>query len=83
MSNLKRGENMYYMNIEVERIRKGITKTELANKLGITPKTYQNWQKSGNIPSSKLISLSSIFDCSVDFLLKNTKPNNQQSNRRR
>ena len=59
-----------YPNIEAERARHGFTKSDLAEKLGITPKTYQNWQDSKTeIPCSKIIAMSYMFDVASDYLL--------------
>mgnify|MGYP000022848694 CR=1 FL=1 len=43
---------------------------ELAEKLGVTRKTVYNWMVRGNIPQSKLEAMSSLFNCSIDYLLK-------------
>ena len=43
---------------------------ELAEKLGVTRKTVYNWMARGNIPQSKLEAMSSLFNCSIDYLLK-------------
>lgn len=68
---------MLYWNIEAERMKKGFSKSALADLLGVTVRTYLNWQKNGNIPSSKLIALSDIFGCSVDFLLQDARQQNR------
>ena len=69
----KRGEKMpkaVYGNIEKERTQMGLNKTELSEKLGITRRHYNNYI-AGNtpIPSTILIKLSQLFNCSVDYLL--------------
>lgn len=61
-----------YPNIEAERVRANMTQEELAIKLGIERKSYYNWQKKGNIPIKKLLSLADIFNCSTDYLLGRT-----------
>ena len=61
---------MLYPNIEAERARIGLTKEELANRLDVSPKTLVNWQSGKtNISVNKLIKLSDMFGCSVDYLL--------------
>lgn len=50
--------------------RMGLTIEELAEKLGVTRKTVYNWMARGNIPQSKLEAMSSLFNCSIDYLLK-------------
>jgi len=62
-----------YNNINVERARYKMTVDELCKKIGVSRKTYYNWQDSGDIPSSKLIAMSEVFKCSVDYLLGITK----------
>lgn len=61
---------MPYSNINAERSRMGLTIEELAEKLGVTRKTVYNWMVRGNIPQSKLEAMSSLFNCSIDYLLK-------------
>lgn len=66
---------MRYPNIEAERARQGFTKAELAEKLGVTAKTYQNWQDSkSEIPCSKIIAMSYMFDVASDYLLGINSP---------
>lgn len=61
---------MSYPNINAERSRKGMTTEELAKSLGVTRKTLYNWITHGNIPQSKLVLMSELFNCSIDYLLK-------------
>ncbi len=56
-------------NIEAERGRLQLTKEELSKRLGITSKTYLSYIRGNAIPSSVLINMSQIFDCTVDYLL--------------
>lgn len=59
-----------YPNIEAERVRAGMSQDELIEALGYKErKSYYNWLANGNIPTSVLIRMSEIFDCSVDYLL--------------
>lgn len=60
---------MLYPNIEAERSRIGLTKTELAKKLGIDRKTLGKWMESGAIPASKLVEMAELFNVSTDYLL--------------
>ncbi len=61
---------MVYRNIEAERIRKGMSKEDLANKIGISLKTYYNWLNATNpIPSTALIKMADILNVDVDYLL--------------
>lgn len=57
-------------SIEAERVRKGLTKKELAKKLGISTKTYYNWvYEETDVPSSALLRMSKMFGTDVDYLL--------------
>lgn len=58
-----------YNNINAERARHNMTVEELASQIGVSRRTYYTWQKNGNIPSSKLIAMAELFDCSIDYLL--------------
>ena len=61
---------MPYPNINAERSRKGMTIADLANALGVTRKTIYNWMAHGSIPQSALEKRAPLFDCSIDYLLK-------------
>ena len=71
---------MKYPNIEIERLKLGMDKGTLSKNLGVSSKTYSNWQKKGNIPSTKLEIMANLFNCSVDYLL-NISPNPKILNR--
>lgn len=59
-------------NIEAERVRKGMTKDQIAQALGVSRKTYWNWiNERQSIPSSHLIRMAQFFAVSVDYLLSN------------
>lgn len=56
--------------IEAERIKRGLTKDELARILGVSKRTIQNWQNgTTQMPLSKIILLTRIWRCSADYLL--------------
>lgn len=58
-------------SIEAERVRNGLTKEELAKKLGVSLKTYYNWiNEETDVPSSALLKLSRLFKTDIDYLLK-------------
>lgn len=62
---------MVFASIEAERARKGLTKEELAKKMGVSVKTYYNWLNGRNpIPSDVLIKMSVFFGVTIDYLLK-------------
>lgn len=63
-----------YPNIEAERVRAGLSQDDLIAKLGYKErKSYYNWLANGNIPTSALIAMSDIFNCSIDYLLGRIK----------
>ena len=58
------------MNIEAERARLGMTKTQLEDALGITDKTYRAYVFDGGpIPSTILEKLRDLTGKSIDYLL--------------
>lgn len=59
-----------FPNIDAERARKGWTRVRLAEKLSVSYGTLKNWMRGRTeIPSSKLIEMSELFNCSTDYLL--------------
>lgn len=61
---------MKFPNIEAERGRKGWTKEELVSMIGVSRKTYANWQDGRtDMPCTQLVALANIFGCSVDYLI--------------
>ena len=58
-------------SIEAERARNGLTKEELAKKLGVSIKTYYNWiNEETDMPITKLVTLSRLFGTDIDYLLQ-------------
>ncbi len=57
-------------NIESERVRFGITQSELCKKLGVNRNTYYKWKKTDNLPASVLISCMKLFGCTADYLTR-------------
>ncbi|MCC8128599.1 MAG: helix-turn-helix domain-containing protein [Clostridiales bacterium] len=61
---------MQFGNIEAERSRNGLTRTELASRIGVSLTTYKRYMIGETpIPSDKLIALARAFDCTTDYLL--------------
>lgn len=58
-----------YENIEIERIKKGMSLQDLADVLGVSRGAIYSWLKSGDIPATKLIEMAKMFGCSTDYLL--------------
>ena len=57
-------------NLKAVMERKGVTNYWLSKQMGVSPTSIARWLD-GNIPNAKtIIELSSIFDCSTDYLLK-------------
>ena len=64
---------MAHKNLASERVRIGMTQTELANELGVSQQSildYENGKR--KMPSDFLASAASLFGCSVDYLLDRT-----------
>lgn len=66
------------LKIESERVAHKMSQEQLSLKLGISRRTLYGWNaESKDIPSKKLLQMSQMFDCSVDYLLgldENRKP---------
>lgn len=60
---------MSFPNIEAERARSGMSKESLAEALGVSYRTYYNWEKRGALPSGALVKMSKLFKCKTDYLL--------------
>ena len=61
---------MAFPNIEAERARAGLTRTALAEELGISLTTYNKYVTGEtSVPSDKLIYLNRRFGVSIDYLL--------------
>lgn len=60
-------------NIRPERVRLGLTQTQLGNKLNVDVSTICNWEKErGSIPSGKAVEMADLFQCSTDYLFGRT-----------
>lgn len=58
-------------NIEEERVRNRLTQKQVAEKLGVSMRTYCNWIKEEtDIPGVALIKLSRMFGTSMDSLMQ-------------
>lgn len=64
---------MKFPNIEAERARSNMTKSQLSFALSICRSTYSNWQTGkSEIPISKIIEMCKLFGVSADYLLEIT-----------
>lgn len=53
------------------RKQHGMSQEQLADRLGITRQSVSKWESGGTVPElSKLITLSEMFDVSIDYLVK-------------
>ncbi|MCL2217680.1 MAG: helix-turn-helix transcriptional regulator [Defluviitaleaceae bacterium] len=61
-----------FINIEVERLRRYMSKAEMAGRLAVPVDILNDWIFGRRaIPASKLRALSQLFDgCSIDYLLR-------------
>ncbi|MCD8050067.1 MAG: helix-turn-helix domain-containing protein [Clostridiales bacterium] len=56
-------------NIEAERARLGMTKSEMCKELDITMKTYLSYIRGAAIPSTVLVKLRKLTGKTIDYLL--------------
>lgn len=64
----------YNLKKNLQRIRKAnnFRQEDIANALGVERSTYSSWELGRSMPKpSQLAMMSEMFDCSVDFLIKN------------
>ncbi len=67
---------MKFPIIEAERIKHNMSREELAQQLGVSRRTIQNWQNgTTEIPLQKLVHLMKLYNCSADYLLGLTSGN--------
>lgn len=59
-----------FPNIDAERARLGMTRVDLAKKLGISYSTLKSWMAGKTeIPCSKIVEMAQLFNVSTDYLL--------------
>lgn len=59
------------VNIEAERARNRFTKEKLAERLGISLKTYYNWlNEDTDIPGTKLMQMADMFGTTMEYLME-------------
>ena len=61
------------------RRQKGMTQEDLSESLNVSRQSVSRWEMDAAFPETdKLIKLSKLFDCSIDFLLKNEYQQNDR-----
>ena len=59
-----------FPSINAEMARNRYTNKTLAEKLNVSEKTISNWRTGKTeIPASKALAMSRLFNCTVDYLL--------------
>lgn len=66
---MKKSRNLPFRVKEVRK-QKGYTQEYVADALGMSKKTYQQYESEpGRLRADMLITLSDLYDCSVDYLI--------------
>lgn len=63
---------------KINQLRKqnNYTQENLASLMGVSRQSISKWESDSSYPETdKLIQLSNLFNCSLDYLLKDTKEN--------
>lgn len=64
-----------FPNIDAERARLGMSRACLARQLGISYSTLKSWMAGKTeIPCSKIVEMSKLFNVSTDYLLGMDEP---------
>lgn len=59
-----------YRNIDAEKSRNGFTDAKIAEMLGIKERAYRKRKENrSSMTADDLVALSTMFNCSVDYLL--------------
>lgn len=62
---------MYYPIVEKERLKHHLSIAELTRQLGVSRKTYYNWQERGGMNVKCAVRLVEIFHVSPEYLFSN------------
>ena len=63
-----------YPSINAECARMNLSRSELARMLGVTRKTFANWQSGKTeIPASAIIAMAEMWNVSADYILGLTR----------
>ncbi len=61
--------NMFPQRLKELRLKKGLTQTELGEKVGVKQNTLTNWENGKREPSfENLVKLADLLDVSLDWL---------------
>lgn len=61
--------NIFPQRLKELRLKKGLTQTELGEKVGVKQNTFTNWENGKREPSfENLVKLADLFDVSLDWL---------------
>ena len=61
-----------YKKILTQRNQQNMTQEQLAKQLNVSPQTISEWEAGESLPdAANIVSLSEIFNVSLDYLLKN------------
>ena len=74
-----------FINIEIERLRRRMSKAETASYLAVSINVLNDWiSRRRVIPAEGLRALSQLFNgCSIDYLLDSTIPRSAKRDERR
>lgn len=62
-------KNLFLVRLKELRLKKGLTQTELGEKVGVKQNTFTNWEKGKREPSfENLIKLADLLEVSLDWL---------------
>ena len=62
--------NIFPQRLKELRLKKGLTQTELGERVGVKQNTFTNWENGKREPNFENLSmLACIFDVSIDYLL--------------
>jgi len=67
------------MNFKFYRKKAGLTMQQVADALGITTGAIAQWEVNGIFPEAKRLSaLAKLYNCTIDELLSDEKPEDAQ-----
>ena len=63
-----------FRNLDAEQARKGLTNSDVAEKLGISRVSYESKKKSGKFTTFEIKALCKLFSCKFDYLFSTEQP---------